>query len=392
PTLRLAAPPCRARTAHPVVANEETKRVQRILGQVVQTYGRAHDNPWAVSHAMLALGPDLTLDNGRAAVDHLFETYAEEVDVGGRTLVHFPAARGSTRIEPHADLLLKALTEGGVSPERKVTVGGRPHTVADLYRHSLHSFWVEGERVSCGEWDDVPWTLQGLVAWANGDASWVGANGKRQSLDRATAAAAERLGIEYRPIQLMQRQWERAGRLGNPPFARDGQAILSYTCGGAHLLQGVAYAVGAGLGGPEARRTLEESVSAMRYRLRAELAVIDRTIAERPSLVVPLLAQRLKFTGHMVESLHKLSAVGLLARDSEAQADVEKAQAELVRTVLALEQSGLFDRMPALREDGRPELEQLYLDIVGDSAHALRGLGLAAGEATLCHPRVDAQP
>ena len=132
------------------------------MERVVAEHGTAADNPWAVGHAMLALGPDVTLSNGQPAVDWLFSEYAEYQDVGGVAGVAFPAKRGLVRIEPHTDLLLKAVTEGGVKPERPVKVEGRDVTVADLYKRSLCAAWVDGDKTAFGSWNDTPWSLQGL--------------------------------------------------------------------------------------------------------------------------------------------------------------------------------------------------------------------------------------
>ena len=53
----------------------------------------------------------------------------------------------------------------------------------------------------------------------------------------------------------------------------------------------------------------------------------------------------------------------------------------LVETAKDLKKLGAFDNLQVLREGN----EQLYLDIVGDSAHAVRGLELALGRATIAY-------
>ena len=139
----------------------EIQRTRSILYRVVRNHSLDPGNPWAISHGMLALGPDVELANGVNAVDHLFREYAEPVEGGRRKLIRFPPSKGNIRIEPHADLILKALAESGVSPRRKVDVGESTYEVGDLYRHSVSRLWVDGRDISNGDWDDTPWTLQG---------------------------------------------------------------------------------------------------------------------------------------------------------------------------------------------------------------------------------------
>jgi len=53
----------------------------------------------------------------------------------------------------------------------------------------------------------------------------------------------------------------------------------------------------------------------------------------------------------------------------------------LVDTAKRLKKTGAMDNLQALREGN----EQLYLDIVGDSAHAVRGMELALGRASIAY-------
>jgi hypothetical protein len=62
---------------------------------------------------------------------------------------------------------------------------------------------------------------------------------------------------------------------------------------------------------------------------------------------------------------------------------------ELVRTVDALDKLGIWANVAAVRSN--PELaslrqngaEQVYLDLVGDSSHAVRGIDLATGKGSI---------
>ena len=86
--------------------------------------------------------------------------------------------------------------------------------------------------------------------------------------------------------------------------------------------------------------------------------------------------QRLKFTGHFLESMHKMAALGLYEPTDQQRVLLTGVADQLVLTVEALGQQGVFDQLDALKT-AKP---QVYLDIVGDSAHAVRGLKLALGQ------------
>ena len=155
------------------------------------------------------------------------------------------------------------------------------------------------------------------------------------------------------------------------------QGIFGYTCGGAHLLQGVAYAVGRGFGQPEDRAAIQAELDVLYWRLKLELGVVDHAMSQYPEHRLILLVQRLKFLGHFLESTHKAAAMGLHKPDEAQQATLQVALRELMGTVDILQGGGAFKDLDRLRKAN----EQTYLDIVGDSAHALHGIDLATGEA-----------
>jgi hypothetical protein len=163
------------------------------------------------------------------------------------------------------------------------------------------------------------------------------------------------------------------------PFERSGQALFSYTCGGSHLLQGASYAVARGYGTPRDRKAVEVQVPLLFYRLPIELGIYDVAMKRNPKHRVRLLVQRMKFLGHFLETMGKMEAMGLYVPDEKQSQRLEGAAQNLVLTVEALKKTGTFDNMETLRQKD----EQLYLDVVGDAAHALRGLRLATGAGTL---------
>ena len=240
---RVAVDPLRSPAAAP--GDDAFMAARAQLLQVVTERARDPNNPWAIGHGMLALGKDAVLTNDVGAVDHLFAAYAEELVVGEETLVRFPAARGDIRIEPHADLVLKVLTEVGVQPDRAVVVAGQPHTVGDLYRGSMARAWVDGNDTGFASWNDTPWALQGLAALGPDTLTWTALGGHEMSLDGFTSASVAKLRSETAFL--------REARANGTTVEKRRQFIFDYTCGGSHFFQGAAYAVGRGYGTDEDR-------------------------------------------------------------------------------------------------------------------------------------------
>jgi len=348
----------------------EVKGARTILRRVVQQHARDPENPWAVAHAMLALGPDITLSNGANGVDYLFSTYAENRSSAGQSLIGFPVKRGTIRIEPHRDLILKALAESGVSTDRKVMVQGEQRTIADLYLNSLQGTWIDGDAHGFQEWDDSPWTIQALATWAPADLNWV-ASGHDMNMEKLVSAAVGALRSETAFLHVALEQ--------ETVVKKQKQGIFRYTCGGAHFLQGVSYAVARGFGTDADKRAIQEEIPVLFYRYKMELTELDAFIKSRPDYRHLLLAQRLKFLGHFLETTHKLAAMGLFVPDEAQKAAMKECAGQLIATVAVLEDTKILSHLNGVRKLD----EQLYLDFVGDSAHALRGLDLATGTATI---------
>lgn len=359
------------RVAAPLARTAEARAARDRLAEVVDAHARDPSNPWAVGHALLVSGSDLTLTNGAPAVDWLFTSYASLAPVDGATWIAFPTRRGPIRIEPHSDLLLDKLVEAGVAPDREVLVGGERHPVSDLWRHSLAHAWVDGHETSYADWNDTPWALRGLATWAPEGLAWTAVGGHPMTMDAFTHAVVEKLEAETSFLA-------RAIASGTPVQKR-GQGIFAYTCGGAHLLQGAAYAVGRGFGEAADRDVIAAQAPILHHRLGLELAQVDAAIAQHPDYTVVLLEQRLKFLGHFLESASQLEALGFYAPDDAARAELKHALDQLVATVTVLERMGVLDRLGELRASN----EQVYLDFVGDAAHAVHGIDLATGAATV---------
>ena len=151
------------------------------------------------------------------------------------------------------------------------------------------------------------------------------------------------------------------------------QGIWAEPCGGLHFVEGVM----AGARDPELRRTLGPRLNRQRaivfYRLGAEHEVYDRALAEAaPELVIPVLAQELKFYGHWLEAIGLMERDGLLVASDEQRARIAEARRLLAQTVAELKRRGAFAHM----EQTWRTQHQLALDLTGDACHALHGLDL----------------
>ena len=370
PAVSCALPVREGKTTAPIPASPALTHTREVLVDVVRRYDLDPENPWAVVHGMLALGAEVPLANGVPAVDHLFATYAERRPEGG---VAFPRKRGATRIEPHTDLVFKALTEGGVSFDRTVTVGGQPATLQDLFRQSVVKTWVDDTAVSADGYGDLGWTLQGIAACVADDLAWTAVGGHPMTLDRLTSALVADL--------TRQTQFLRDAIAAGQTVQKRKQGIFAYACGGTHHLMAAAYAVARGHGTPADRAAIEAEVAPLLWRLDLELQTVDVLLPKHPEYADVLLEQRMKFLGHFLETTHKMAALGLFVPDEAQRAQMARGADELVATVAAMERAGMFT--DASLAQLRAKNEQTFLDVIGDAAHAVRGIDLATGVGAL---------
>ena len=361
------------RVSFPLDMNSDISLARQALLAVVQAETTDPTNPWAIAHGLLALGSEMELSNGELAVDYLFSEYAEEVNHGDSVFVAFPES-GQTdegaliRIEPHTDLIAKALIEAGVRLDRPVVVEGNPHQVGELWFDTVLTSrlnMVDGSSSWEGT-DDMAWGLQAIAAFAPEGMAW-SSDGVQMSLDQMSQLTAHVLTSESQfLLEAMQ---------SNSRFTKEGQGIFAYTCGGAHLLQTAAYLTARGFGGEIEQQKLQAQVDLLFYRFPRELAIYDTAIAAAPTQELIITVQRLKFIGHWIESAYKMAVTGLFEPSVAQQSAMAESVGLLVETVANLKRLGALDNL----NDIRVENEQLYLDIVGDSSHAIRGLDLALG-------------
>jgi len=358
-----------ARRIEPAVETSEAiRRTHRRLDHTVRKHALNPNLPWAIGHALVALGPSITLDNGADAVEWLFSEYGQRVAIGDEWGVVFPERKGNILVEAHPSLVLKAITDSGVDPKTPVTVAGAPQVVGDLYRGVLATEWFDSEtnRSSHGKVNDTVWSLFALTSWSDPGTHWTNSEGRTSHLDGLTNFVAKSLRADTR---FLAESMEKG-----TPFAKRGQGIFQYTCGGAHLIQAVVHAQLRGFGETADEGSFSEQLRLLMHRLPIELAQIDAAMKLSPPHAIPLAVQRLKLTGHTLETLGRVAASG--HPNAPTQDDLALVIRELVTSVELLERLEVFEQLDVTATENH----QLFLDVVGDSAHALRGLAIAQGQ------------
>lgn len=379
PLPAITLPTRNAKTPYPVLADEEMESALKALKRLVAKETADPENPWAIAHGLLALGESLELSNGQNAVDGLFEGYAKTVQTEGHSLIAFPqratGEQGQTiRVEPHTDLIMKALAEIGVRLDRPVQVEGATHQVGELYYDTVLSTYLDkgSGASSFVNPNDMPWGLQAVATYADRDLTWKSKE-YSQDLNMLTEFLVHVLTVESAGLFQAMRQGD--------AFVKDGKGVFAYTCGGSHLLQGAAYLVGKGFGSQVEKEKIEAQIALAFWRFPRELGLYEDIRTKSPENELVLAVQQLKFVGHWIESLNKMAAMKLFDPTPSQQAAMGEALKVLVETAKRLKKTGAMDNLVVLREGN----EQLYLDIVGDASHAIRGMELALGRATVTY-------
>ena len=377
-SLQLAPPVRRVEVKKAIELSDAHVATKAFLKQHLRKHASSSDNPWALFHSLLAFGPEHQTQSGELAIDAILSRYTEVKMHNGESLLSLPSAIEKNGrkilIEPHADLGLKVLTEIGLSPDHPINIDGEMYRFQDLYAGSLLSTYLLPQQniSSYHSTNDMPWGIQALAAYAPPKLKWI-------STDRAVPMTMDELTLFGIAVLDGETKFMKETRQAGAAFERKGQGIFKYTCGGAHLLQGIAYAVARGFGGPRARPEIEAQVDLLFYRFPIELQIYDATLQAAPQHKIKLLVQRLKFVGHFLESSAKLHALGFYDPNQQQLAMIKGAADQLALVVQALRQEGVFDELEMIKESDT----QMYLDLLGDAGHAVYALDLVSGQRTI---------
>ncbi|MFN7135817.1 MAG: hypothetical protein ACK4N5_27360, partial [Myxococcales bacterium] len=324
------------------------------LDHQCRTFGADPGNAWALAHAVEAYGPSFKAADGRPAIDVMVGDYLEKRGDGWG----FPESKGGVPVEPHRNHQTSTLVVAGVPLDRAFTVraaGGDKVTLETLVRQLA-------PRASPADPELLrhdAWTVQALAHLASKPAGKAAPQGLDLPavMDRAVAF-----------VDAQQQFLDEARAQGAPSVPKRKQFIWSLPCGGFHHIQ-AAWAWDDAAFRKKHQKALDTLVRVMLYRLDAETRVYDEALAQAPQYRLQLLVQKLKFYGHWLETVAHFESDKLWPKSKETAAAKARARALLADTVEALKGERLPERMGELKT----AMPQLYLDLIGDSCHALTG-------------------
>jgi hypothetical protein len=331
----------------------------------IQRHAARKDNPWALMHAVRALGKGLTIDEGPAA-DYLCAHFLEEKEVGGRRYLFMPEV-----VEGHANTFLKTLLEAGLPLDHPFTAVGRRHTVGDLVTSAkkLFSFDPDLSPLHTSR-DEIAWSIIAFsITTRPGQGVWTNAEGREVRFQDVVAAG-------FSTAELASADFRSAMEQGRMPSWKD--RISNFTCGGTHLIYSLAVAVRYGHLGAEGRRRLGDQLSLVVWRLQADLWLLDRYYegvakAYPKADAGPLykLDARLKFLGHAFEVLSYARQHQLFSPSPAQRGEIQNAQRLLEAALAELQQ---VDMMVVRKTDTK--LDNLF---AGDACHAYHGIHMVRG-------------
>lgn len=315
-------------------------------------------SPWALAHGLLAFGKDFTAAGGKSALE-VIAAFAEHD--AGTDRYRFAPQREGQPVEPHPYLIAKTFLEVGVDP-------GLPLRTSDGTNIDLRRLLtdlrasVETPTDDHG-WHDSAWWISALELDAK-------ENGPEFASTRV--AALSRLEADNAVITL-------TGLDAFSPTSPMGAAkrgkthIYGHHCGGLHFLQAVLRGVSNDRSAEYVARQATQ-VRLLLARYRAERVLYSETLRARPSAVLLVSVQQLKFYGHVLETLSVADEVGLLRTDMTLATDVNDARrlvaTDLLTVIAQLQETGAYRQLSKLSE----QQPQLVLDLIGDGCHAIHGL------------------
>jgi hypothetical protein len=319
--------------------------------QFIEQYAVTSDDPWAIVHAIRAVGGGCRIDGENAAA-YVLRTCVRAQEVNNQRYLYIPA-----NIEVHTNMFLKTFLEAGVPASETFACDGRVYHLQDLGEGAKALF-----RFDPGTFDrnNLAWSL---IAFAELEAhEWENAYRERVQLQEVV-----RFGL---------RVLEEATQ-GLKPYAAAGlplpkkMPIHDFTCGGTHLCYSLLVAAKHGLLQAAGGDILQEQLQMLVYRLQADPDLIDRyyrAIPAAPGVDLFRAGAKLKILGHALECLGYAQVHGLWQPGPSVRRQIEQA-VQAVR--------GLFSYVVTLDLAAiRRRQAQLGQQLVGDTCHAVRGLSL----------------
>jgi hypothetical protein len=336
-----------------------------ILKAMIEEYARPEDDPWAVMHGIRAMGREFSF-KGERAVDYLCNRFLTMKRVAGKDYLDMP-----TEYEGHSNPFLKTLLEAGVPLSHSFKVDGKRYTVGDLVASSKALFNFDPAAIDP---DDIAWSLIAFSITTSPEKDgWTNAYGQQIRLRDVI-----RFGFDT--LDKVTAGYRKAFKRGLTPEAVDD--VNGFTCGGTHLVYGLASCVGNGHGGQEARQRLKAHLDLMIWRLESDSRLMDRfyqatsgSSGRSPGWQKISALYRndakIKFNGHVFEILSYVTHKGLFAPTSEQVRVVQGAGAVLTQAIQEIQGVDLFEV--------KQKNQKLYRLLIGDSCHAYHGINMTPG-------------
>lgn len=323
-------------------------------------------NPWALAHGLTAFGNTLITQDKRKAVDVIVEDFAKLEQMSSRSVFGFaPKTEEGLPLEPHPDLMVKSLVESGLPLKIRFSANQSRGGQVTLKRLVEDAAWAFTPPKTDQDWHQFAWSYA-LFVQAFG-LKPIETQAGPQDLAALTDRALARLEKEQAFLLKSMQQ--------NRPdlVQKRKQGIYGHSCGGLHFLNAVV--LGAKhRGRAEDLARAKKQLDILVFRWEAERRIYRRMKKQYPKHRLLLLVQELKFYGHALESLALAHERGLLDANETVKQTARRIAADLIDTVWKLQNA-------YIRQEGiRQTSPQVYYDLIGDGAHAIRGLrrGLVA--------------
>ncbi|WP_426746699.1 hypothetical protein VZQ01_01280 [Myxococcus faecalis] len=319
--------------------------------------------PWALAHGMALDGREFRAADGRLAAevvvaDFLRQAPAREQTAASRADVYFDSfTSDGTPVEPHPALQVKTLLASGLPLSQRFKTDWGEVTLRELVEDVKRDF-----RMAQVESGESAWMLEALSLSSRPGDSFRDSTGQRVRVDEVMTRALT--ALETANAELAEGM-----KAKRPEVPKRGQGIYAHPCGGLHYFQAVAGWARHASVRAAWRRRLAAQVDVLLYRLDSETRQYETAWASAPAERERVLAQMLKFQGHLLETLGRLREDTGWRPTPAQQQTVERARRYLENTVRRMDQTGLLAAPASVA--GRDK--QLALDLVGDTCHAARG-------------------
>ncbi|NTX62149.1 hypothetical protein HUA74_15925 [Myxococcus sp. CA051A] len=323
-------------------------------------------NPWALAHGVVLEGQAFRASDGRLASDVMVSDFlrrtpsSEDSPSKQADLFFESSTPDGTPVEPHPALLVKTLLAAGQPPSQRFTTAWGTVTLRELVEDVKRDFRME--QVASPE---SAWKLEVLSLSARPGDTFRDGTGRKVSVDAVMERALATLEAEQAALASGM-------KAGRPEVPKRGEGIYAHPCGGLHYFQAVAGWARHPSVRAAWRPRLAAQVDVLLYRLDSETRQYETAWASAPSQREQVLAQMLKFQGHLLETLGRFRDDTGWRPTARQQDIVERARRYLENTVRRMDETGLLAAPASVATRNR----QLALDLVGDTCHAARGEAL----------------